>query len=382
MLSLIDGYRFGGAEILLAQLAGVAPQVDISMDIVSLLPESANARETIRLLEQAGVRPRNLNVRRLLDPTAIFQIVQEIRRSRCDIVHAHLETAVTLALPAAKLTRRPLVCTFHTIAEPLTGREAKRERLAVLAATRSDRAIFVSAASRAAFQHMYGHSEPPPNWEVIHNGVDLTQFTPGPADPRVREELGASTGPLVVVPGVFRDCKGIAIAIRAWPAVREKFPDAKLALVGDGEPAAEYRRQVDAAGLGDAVIFAGSRTDMPAVYRAADIILAPALPGENFPTTLIEASACGRPIVTTTAGGIPELVAAGETGLLVAPGDHVALVDAVCHLIEHPSLASRLGAAAVVRAQQNFSVLAAATNLRKLYESALGVVDEPAASCT
>ncbi len=373
VLTLVDAYRFGGAEILLSQLARVAPQVDIIMDVVSLSPESFNADETITLLEKAGVRPRNLNVRRLLDPTAIPQLVREIRRSRCDIVHAHLETAITLALPASKLTRRPLVCTFHNVAGPLTGRDAKRERLAVLAATRSNRAIFVSNASRAAFLRMHGYAEVPANWEVVHNGVDLSQFTPGPADPRVRAELGAGTGPLVVIPGVFRDFKGIPVAIEAWPTVWEKFPDAVLTLVGDGELAGDYRQQVDAAGLQESVVFAGSRTDMPAVYRAADIVLAPALAMENFPTTLIEASASGRPIVTTTAGGIPEMLIAGETGVMVPPGDPEALATAICGVIDHPDLAARLGAAAVVRAQQNFSVMAAATNLRKLYESALGI---------
>ena len=220
---------------------------------------------------------------------------------------------------------------------------------------------------------MYGYAEMPSNWEVVHNGVDLTQFTQGPADPRVREELGANAGPLVVIPGVFRDFKGIPVGIEAWRAVRKKFPDAVLTLVGDGDLAGEYRRQVDAAGLQESVVFAGSRTDMPAVYRAADIVLAPSLPKENLPTTLIEASACGRPIVTTTAGGIPEIVVAGETGLMVPPDDPVALATAICDVIEHPELASRLGAAAIVRAQQDFSVMAAASNLRKLYESALGI---------
>lgn len=371
VLTLVDAYRFGGAEILLAQLVAACRSVDIEMDIVSLSPASFNADETMTALREAGVQARNLNVRRLLDPTAIPQLVREIRRSGCDIVHAHLEMAITLALPAAKLARRPLVCTFHHVARPLTGRAAKRERLAVAAATRSDWAIFVSEASRAAFQREYGYAVAPSNWVVVHNGVNLANFTPGPSDPKVRRELGGASGPLVVIAGAFRAFKGFPVGIESWTAVRDAFPEAVLALVGDGEQAAEYRRQVAAAGLDDAVVLAGSRTDMPAVYRAADIVMVPSLHGENFPTVLIEASATGRPIVTTTAGGIPDIVVNRETGLLVEPGNAAELAAAVCELLADPELGSRLGAAAMLKAQREFSSTAWAANLRKVYESAI-----------
>ncbi|NRI66963.1 glycosyltransferase family 4 protein [Rhodococcus sp. MS16] len=376
VLTLVDAYRFGGAEILLAQLAAACPDVDIDMSIVSLSPPSMNAPETMAALRDAGVKARNLHIRRLLDPTAIPQLVREIRQSGCDIVHAHLEMAITLALPAAKLTRTPLVCTFHHVASPQTGRAAKRERLAVKAATRSDKAIFVSEASRSAFQHEHGFAAAPPNWDVVHNGVDLTNFTPGPADPNVREELGGTEAPLVVIPGAFRAVKGIPVGIEAWKTVRKNHPDALLSIVGDGELAGEYRRQVAEAGLDGAVIFAGSRTDMPNVYRAADIVVAPALHGENFPTVLIEASATGRPIVTTTAGGIPDIVADRETGLLAEAGDPAELAEAICELLRDAELASKLGAAATLRARQEFSATAWASNLRKLYESAIRSDDE------
>lgn len=372
VLTLVDAYRFGGAEILLAQLAAACPGVDIEMKIVSLSPESLNAPETMAALRDAGVQAENLHVRRLLDPTAIPQLVREIRGSGCDVVHAHLEMAITLALPAAKITRTPLVCTFHHVASPQTGRTAKRERLAVKAATRSDRAIFVSSASLAAFRHEHGYTEQPSNWTVVNNGVDLTNFTPGPPDPAVRKELGGTDAPLVVIPGAFRAVKGIPVGIEAWKTVRQRHPDAILSLVGDGELAGEYRRQVSEAGLDGAVVFAGSRTDMPNVYRAADIVVAPALHGENFPTVLIEASATGRPIVTTTAGGIPDIVVDRETGLVVEAGDATALADAVCELLSEPETASTLGAAATVRARSEFSAAAWASNLRDVYEAAIG----------
>lgn len=371
VLTLIDAFRFGGAEILLAPLAVACRDTDIEMEFVSLSPESVNAEATIKLLREAGVTPRSLHVRRLLDPTALPQLVREIRRSGCDIVHSHLEMAMTLALPAAKLAGRPLVSTFHHMAAPLSGRAAKRERLAVEAASRSDRAIFVSEASRASFQQLYGRPVAPPNWEVVHNGVNLANFTPGPADPSVRAELGGANGPLVVLPGAFREVKGIPVAIEAWRTVRQRFPEAVLSLVGGGALAGEFRRQVAAAGLEDGVVFAGVRTDMPAVYRAADVVLVPSTHRENLPTVVIEASATGRAVAATPIGGIPEIVVHRETGLLFEPGNPTALATTVGELLDDPAMRSALGAAGVTRAQREFSATAWASNLRSTYESVL-----------
>ncbi|PRC57806.1 glycosyltransferase family 1 protein, partial [Mycobacterium sp. ITM-2017-0098] len=84
-------------------------------------------------------------------------------QGRYDIIHAHLEMAMTLAVPAAALTGRPAVCTFHHVARPLEGRAAWRERLAVEAATRSRRALFVSEASRRSFAENYRPKGMPDN---------------------------------------------------------------------------------------------------------------------------------------------------------------------------------------------------------------------------
>src|SRR5882672_3087643 len=116
VLIVIDALRMGGAETLLVPLASAAREAGIEMEFVSISPRSMASDQMITVLRRAGIQPRFLGVRRLLDPTALPRLVQEIRRSRCDVVHAHLEMATTLAVPAAALAARRAVCTFHNVA--------------------------------------------------------------------------------------------------------------------------------------------------------------------------------------------------------------------------------------------------------------------------
>lgn len=109
------------------------------------------------------------------------------------------------------------------------------------------------------------------------------------------------------------------MAVDAWPRVLEQHPGAVLALVGGGELDAELRAQVTAAGLTDSVRFAGVRTDMPDIYRAADITVLPST-HENLPTVLI---GIGRRLRSRRHPGrrVPDIIDDGRTGLLFEPGD-------------------------------------------------------------
>lgn len=372
-LVLIDAFRMGGAETLLAPMMVAAQSTDVQMDVMGVLSDEPNSEKTVKILADAGIATRSLGVRRTLDPLGVPRLANVIRQGGYDVVHAHLELAMTLAVPAAALARRPAVCTFHHVARPLAGRAAWRERLAVEAATRSRRVLFVSEASRLSFQEAYRPRRMPANWDVMHNGIDIANFVPGDADPAVRAQLrGGTDGPLVVLPAAFRDFKGIPVAIKAWPLVLEQFPDAVLSLVGGGELDSELRCLVADKGLGDSVVFAGVRTDMPDVYRAADIVLLPSTHGENLPTVLIEASATRRAVAASRIGGIPDIVIDNSTGLLFESGSERGLADVVCRLLGDADLRERLGAAARDRAVNEFSAAAWVGRLRSTYLEVMG----------
>ncbi|TGD88949.1 glycosyltransferase family 1 protein [Mycolicibacterium sp. CH28] len=371
-LVLVDAFRMGGAETLLVPMIVASRDTDMQMDVMGVAPESANSEKTMAILANADIPTRSLGIRRLLDPVGVPRLAAVIRRGNYDVVHAHLELAMTLAVPAALIARRPAVCTFHHVTGRLTGRAAGRERLAVEAASRSFRTLFVSEASRLSFQQIYRPRRMPANWEVMHNGIDITNFAPGKPNPVVRAALGGESRRVVLLPAAFRGFKGIPVAVRAWPDVLRRFSNAVLALVGGGEGEAELRSLVDELGLSDSVLFVGVRTDMPEIYRAADVVLLPSIYGENLPTVLIEAAATGRAVAASRIGGIPDIVVENETGLLFEAGSEQGVADAVCRLLGDADLRGRLGAAARERAINEFSAPVWVDRLRTTYLEAMG----------
>lgn len=376
VLTVLDAFRLGGAETLVAQLGRVAGTAGLELDVLSLHGPSPEHSKLEPMLTEAGLTPRYLGARRTFDPVAFQRLVAYIRRTRPDIVHAHLELAMTLAVPAARLARVPVLGTFHQVHRALTGREAARERLAVEVATRSDGAIFVSDASRISFADRYRPGRDiPSSWLVVHNGIDVDQFTPPPdgTRPPLPPDLSAIVGSarLVTIVAALRGFKGILHAIRAWPIVLDRHPDARLLLVGTGDQEASLRAEVGRLRLGESVIFAGMRTDIPEVMRASEILVLPSIYGENLPTVLMEAGACGRPVVASDVGGISDIVADGVTGLLTAPGDSAGVGRAVNELLDDPARADALGRAARERIVARFSARVWATNLRGVYQRAI-----------
>ena len=380
VLTVVDAFRLGGAETLIAQLGRVAADADIDLQVLSILDRGPDRSALEPLLREVGLEPQYLGVRRTLDPTAVPRLVSFIRASGADVVHAHLEMAMTLALLAAALAGRPGVGTFHHVHRPLSGRAAARERLAVEVATRSKAAIFVSQASLTSFADRYRPGRRvPKSWTVVHNGIDLDYFSPATeASPSLPADLGLSeSAPLgghrvVTLLAALRDFKGITHAVRAWPDVLARVPEARLLLVGSGSEEASLRAQVADLGLTESVVFAGMRSDIPEILRASEVVLLPSIYGENLPTVLMEAGGCGRPVVASDVGGISDIVADRETGLLVRPGDAAGIADAVVRLLDDRDLAEAMGRAGRQRMERLFDAHGWAASLRGVYETAMG----------
>lgn len=374
VLTLVDAYRLGGAETLIAQLARVAAAADIELSVLSLHGPSEERSKMAPLLGAAGLEPRYLGARRTVDPLAFRRLVRFIGNADVDVVHTHLEMAATLGVPAAALAGTPAVCTFHHVHRPLFGRAAARERLAVEVAARSAATLFVSSAALTSYADRYRPGRPTPaNWRVVHNGIDVDYFSPaaGPLA-SMPADLGLAGRRVVTVLAALRDFKGIRHAIQAWPGVLGRCPDARLLLVGSGPAEAALRAQVAAADLAGSVVFAGMRSDVREILRASDVVLLPSIYGENLPTVLMEAGACARPVVASAVGGISDIVADAETGLLVPPGDVAGITRALLTLLDDPDLARRMGAAARVRIERLFDAHRWAAALHEVYTEAVG----------
>jgi glycosyltransferase involved in cell wall biosynthesis len=366
VLAVVDSLTLGGAESLLATLARAASPAGLDLQVVTIGSPRDQRSLLLPMLRDAGLEPRFLSIPRLADPRAIPRLALAIRASGCDVVHAHLEYAATLVPPAARLVGRQAVCTFHHMAQPLPGKEAVKERLAVAVANRSRGVIFVSDASLGSFAARYRRNDA--TWVVVRNGVDLERFRPEPA--ALPAELAVPPGvPVATIVAALRAPKGHRTVIDAWPLVREQVPEARLLLVGSGGEEPGLRRRAAVLGLGDAVVFAGIRTDVDVLLRASELALLPS-ESEALPTSLMEAAACGKPVVATAVGGVPEVVRAGETGVLVAPGDVGAFARAIVDLLTQPSRRDAMGTAARRLAEERFDMHTWVGLLGRVYRGA------------
>jgi glycosyltransferase involved in cell wall biosynthesis len=369
VLMLIDSLRLGGAERVLATLSAVAPSAGFRFEVQVLSPPDRQRSVMEPVLEQAGVSIGYLSLRRLTDPRALPRLVRAIRRSRCEVVHAHLEDAATWAPIAGGIVGRPVVCSFHHVVVPLGRRESVREWLAIKAANRGAGVVFVSRASMDSFAEAYGGERP--NWSVVNNGIDLTAFSAQPASMPV--DLGLPRGARVAtIVGALRGRKGHAVALTAWPEVLARFPDAHLLIAGEGPEKARLRTLAHELGIAERVVFAGIRSDIAELIRASSLVLLPSQ-HEALPTALIEAAACGRPVVSTDVDGVPEVVVDGETGVLVPVDDATAFADAVCMLLGDDRLRLRMGSQARQLAEERFDARSWAEHLYDVYAQACGM---------
>jgi glycosyltransferase involved in cell wall biosynthesis len=370
VLAVIDGLALGGAERVLATLARAGRDHRMRLSVASLTGEVGEGRVG-DLLAREGVEVHQLDVHGLRDVRDIRRLARVIRHSGADVVHCHLHYAAVLGVPAAALAGVPAVCTFHHVAraEELRGRAGLRERIAVASAGAAQRVVFVSYASLESFRRL--HVGRRSHWTVVHNGVDVDEFRPAPgARPPADLAVPPDAATVVLVAamrGAFE--KGHEEAIDAWPAVRAVVPDARLVFVGGGDNEAALRSRAEAAGVADGVVFAGTRGDVDAIVRSADVALLPSR-NEALPTVLLESAASGVPAVATRVGGIPEIVRHDANGLLVDPGDVGAVADAVLRLLTDPDTRQRLGDTARRDVLERFDARDWVTRLRTVYRDA------------
>ena len=184
--------------------------------------------------------------------------------------------------------------------------------------------------------------------EVIHNGIPLERFEDRPTTSgraAIRAEIGLEPEDLVLIQVARLDyLKDHATAIRTIERVARRWSRARLVLVGDGPERGAIEDLVRQREMEGNVRLLGQRDDVPRLLAASDIVLLTSI-SEGIPLTLIEAMAAGRPVVATRVGGVAEVVADGQTGLLAPAGDDAALAEHILHLADDHARRDRIGRA-------------------------------------
>ncbi len=213
---------------------------------------------------------------------------------------------------------------------------------------------------------------------IIPNAIDLRQFELVADRAGVRAELGlAEDVPLVTVVGRIMQRKGLDIFIRAMVDVVARHADAHGLIVGDVEITdvgldSELRRLAEDLGICDHIHFSGYRSDVPRLLLASDLLCFVPTVAEPFGRTLIEGMAAGLPAVGANSGAIPDILADGETGLLVPPADPYAQAVAIDTLLADPERARAMGNAGRCRVAERYSIEHQVDKLSDLYDEILG----------
>lgn len=282
------------------------------------------------------------------DIRALVSLYRIMRRESPDIVHLHLLKARLLGGMAAKLAGVPMIVeTFHGnlfrgyYSRVMTWLLLKAERL--IARGVMHRVVALSEGQKQELME-YGIC-PPSKIRVIPLGLDLRRFAESSRlAGELRTELGVPPHTILLgAIGRLVPIKGLTYLLSAVDRLRRSSKtDFRLLIVGDGPLRATLERQVSDLGLQDKVRFLGWRFDLERVYADLDIVVLSSL-NEGTPVCLLEAMAAGKAVVATEVGGVPELVDDGRTGLLVAPRNVEAMVQAIARYAADPDLRRRTG---------------------------------------
>jgi glycosyltransferase involved in cell wall biosynthesis len=327
-------------------------RLDLPPHIDLRRPGGTGRRSPLAAVREATAQLRS--ARRIASLAKDFDVVLSFN------LQAHLETAV-----AARLARRPVVIEVVDLVRSGIGLRLLRSAAALADATIANSAATASTLGRRAR-----------DVHVIHPGVDLERFRPGPADPAVRAQLtGAPDAPLVGIVGRVDPRKGVRDLVHAMSRLEGPAADARLAVVGDvgiGTEEDTAALHADAGRLlGDRIRFVGRRRDVPEVLRALDV-LASASYAEPFGRALLEAQASGVPVAGTRSGGVPEFVEDGVTGLLVPPQDPAALAAALQRLLGDAGLRQRLSRAGRLQAEERFGLAERYDAVADVYAGVVG----------
>lgn len=330
------------------QVAVICPPIDWMVDELTAAGVTAHA---ISLKDRSGF-------------PAMREVMRIVRAGQFDVIHAHLSRAAYLGLVSGTLHGVPLVCTVHV---------ATKEPIYKVIARRSNRLVAVSSFIRGV---LHGRGIKEKYIDVVHNGTDFAQrsydTTTG-----VKEEFQLpEEHRLIGLVGRVAPEKGHQIAVNALPGVLDKEPNAHLMFVGrlDGEFPELLRKQVRSMNLETRVTFSGNRDDVARLIDALEFSILPSSM-ESFGLAVIESMARSKPVVVSRVGGLQEVVAHEETGLVVDQSPE-AFEAGMSYLLTDDEARLRMGRNARAVIDEKFSMRQMVERLEAVYMKAAGRADD------
>lgn len=316
-------------------------------------PATLVAHEAGELRRRAdeGLRFLGFAPRSEFDMQAGWALGRYLRDIGPDVIHAHDPMAVALTAIALRVAsdRRPSPL---VVASRRVDFHLKRHAFSRWKYRQID--VFV-AASRLIRTILVDDGIPADRIEVVHDGVNIAGIDAHPVVDAHKTFWLPHGAPLVGNAAALAPHKGQKHLVAAAAHVVRRMPDVRFLILGEGELHDALERQVRDLGLERHVFLPGFRDDALGLIKSFDLFVMSSIT-EGLGSAVLEAMACGRAVVATRAGGIPEAVVDGETGLLTPPHDETAMADAILTLLGDADRRARFGVAGRERVEREFSV--------------------------
>jgi len=342
--------------------AWTLPRFDASRFDVSLV--SLRRKDTSEdTLEQFGIDVTYLHKGKF-DPATLTALLKVMDRKGTQVLHLHGYGATTFGRLAAAM--RGTAVLLHEHANHTTTPWFQQAADSLLAPY-TDLAIAVSA-STAEFT-VRARKVPPEKMKVVYLGAPLDEF----GRPRSAQEIAAARAALGIAPGTFAvgtvtrlmPAKGNRYLVEAVKPIVEQVPNAHVYIAGEGELQADLEAQARQLGVTDRLHFLGFQRDIAAVLSAYDVVVFPSL-WEGTPLTSFEALAMGKPIVSTDADGLRDILRDQVDAVMVPKEDGRAIADAVVALERDPGRRAALGAEAQ-RTSRRYDIATYVRKMERLY---------------
>ena len=330
----------------------------------------ANEPNTKREELIEGIKVKRLSyIGKIANTNITPKLPFEILKEDFEIVHTHLPTpwSVDWSATISKIKNRPLVLTYHNdiVGDGFANYVAKFYNYTCL------KLVLTRAAKIIITQPNYLESSPylkkyENKIEVIPNGVDIIKFKP------IKIEKGENTLFFLSVLDEFHRYKGLDYLFEALKRVKKEIPNVRLIVGGKGKLLNYHKQKVISMGLQDNVEFAGFIADEQIVeyYNKCDVFVLPSLSAkqEGFGIVLLEAMACGRPVVSTEIVGVAEDIKERNAGRIVKPKDEKALAEAIIEILEDKNLARKMGKNGRKLVEEKYTWEKIAANVLNIYE--------------
>ena len=297
-----------------------------------------------------------------IDMYTAWRLAGLVRRERIDIIHAHTSHAHTMACLARRLGGRGRVIVSRRVDFPPSTGVWSRAKYGW-----PDH--FVAISNRIA-DVLRRASVPSARITVVHSAIDTTRFD---VEPLPRSALGLPEGALVLGNvAALVGHKDQATLLRAMAGIVQELPQTHLVIAGEGPLRAPLVALRNSLGLSEHVRFLGYRNDVPQLLRTLDLFVMSSKE-EGLGTSVLDAMACGVPVVATSGGGIPEMVRHNATGWLVPVGDAEALAQGVIGAYRDRERTTRLAQAALAMVDREFRVDRMVKGNLEVYARVLGL---------